>query len=297
MPLSITYETKGTTPLPVVIIALQATDALSRDAVSLLPSLIPGLEIQASSANVRVLTQESPLREYFLLTLIIAFQDDLRTEVPPVLEELFNVSINDDYDSLVTVAFMVVLFYGVNFAKDAALRIVSDGKTRLIYRQLLREVSQQTNRSEEEIEKILESRFAKPTAIRKLVAAASNFFLPSHRESSVPVVVDRHKIDSDAIREVPFGDVSDKSESFERFQPFKEVTLELHAKDKDKKNAGWAAVAQGVCDERVRLKIMDPVTVEQIWGKDVVVGDIVLVSKMTAQGFAPSEIHLLAIAV
>lgn len=55
LPLSIVYETDIPTPVQDVIKSLQAVDALTVDAVSLLPSLIDGLQIEECSLNVRIL--------------------------------------------------------------------------------------------------------------------------------------------------------------------------------------------------------------------------------------------------
>ena len=110
LPLSIVYQTEGVTPVSDIISALQATDDLVKDAVSLLPSLYGGLKIEQSSLNVRTLSQESPLREYFLLSLIVAFQDDLSEEVPAMLEDLFNITVDERFDTIVTVLFMIVVF-------------------------------------------------------------------------------------------------------------------------------------------------------------------------------------------
>ncbi|MER9677564.1 hypothetical protein, partial [Mesorhizobium sp. M0208] len=130
LPIQITYDTRGSTPLVDVIAALQAADIAIQDAVSLLPSLIDGVHIERSQINVRSLSQESPLRELFVVSLIVAFQDDLKTEIPPMLEDLFKVNIPDSYDSLVTVVTMIVLFYGASFLKDAAVKAVEDGALR-----------------------------------------------------------------------------------------------------------------------------------------------------------------------
>ncbi|MER8505114.1 hypothetical protein, partial [Mesorhizobium sp. M1142] len=65
-----------------------------------------------------------------MVSLIVAFQDDLKTEIPPMLEDLFKVNIPDSYDSLVTVVTMIVLFYGASFLKDAAVKAVEDGALR-----------------------------------------------------------------------------------------------------------------------------------------------------------------------
>ena len=92
LPLSISYQTKGVTPIADVVEALQATDAISRDAISLLPSLIDGLEIARCDVGIKRISQESPLREVLFLTLFVTFQDDLSREVPLLLEELFETS-------------------------------------------------------------------------------------------------------------------------------------------------------------------------------------------------------------
>jgi hypothetical protein len=52
LPFSISYQTEGVTPVADVIAALEATDALMRDAVSLLPSLYKGLKVEECSLNV-----------------------------------------------------------------------------------------------------------------------------------------------------------------------------------------------------------------------------------------------------
>lgn len=48
VPLSIVYETSGATPIMDVVAALQAADAAIQDAISLLPSLIDGVQIEQS---------------------------------------------------------------------------------------------------------------------------------------------------------------------------------------------------------------------------------------------------------
>lgn len=61
-----------------------------------------------------------------MLALVVAFQDDLVGEVPPVIEDLFKVTVNDRYDTIVTVIFMIVVFYGAGLAVDLVKKAVSD---------------------------------------------------------------------------------------------------------------------------------------------------------------------------
>ena len=73
LPISITYETEIPTPVADVIVALQAAEAISKDAVALLPSLIDGLQIEECSLNVHSLTEGS-LREALFLAILFTYQ-------------------------------------------------------------------------------------------------------------------------------------------------------------------------------------------------------------------------------
>lgn len=292
LPLSITYETTGATPLSDIIASLQATDVLAREAIALVPQFIPGIVVEKCSLNVLHLSQESPLRELFMFSLIIAFQDSLEAEVPPMLEDLFKVEVSSDYDTLVTVIFMIVLFYGADYSIQAVKKIVSNQKLKKKYDEVLQDLSSATGQTKEEIEQILEKRFGKPALMKRLIENAQRFFLPSHREGGAPIQIDRSDIEEDAIREVPFLGSVDSPADLSKYEPRQDVVLEIHAQDRDKGSTGWAAIAEEISDQRLRMKIMDPVKPEQLWGRDTIRGNIVIVSKLTAYGYRPTEIHL-----
>lgn len=292
LPLSITYDTRGLTPIGDVITALQAAEIAIEDAVSLLPSLLPGLHIENSSIHVRSISQESPLRELFALTLIAAFQDDLKTEIPPMIEKLFEIKISEQYDSIVTVTTMIVLFYGAAFLKDAAAKALENGALRRQVDTLIAQMSEATGMSEDLVRAVFDAKYSKPGPVKRLAKAVKGFFVPTQREGGVPVIFDRSKIDRDVIREVPYPQEFKDKEDFERYTPRYGATLEIHAQDKDKINTGWAAVPHGITDRRLRMKLVDPVTASDLWNRDHVTADIILVSKLTADGYVPSEIQI-----
>lgn len=292
VPISITYHTTGVTPIADVIAALQAADAAIQDAISLLPSFSPGLQIEYSQVNVRVLSQESPLREILLVTLLATFQHDLTAEIPPMLEDIFKIKIPDSYDSLVTVVTMIVLFYGAAFLKDAATKATEDGALRHQLRSLIRELSKQTNRTEEEIKKILDAKYGKPSTVKSIARIVRGFFLPSQREGGVPITFDRDVVHSDVIREIPNPNEFSEDNDFERYEPYNNVILDIHAQDRDKTSTGWAAVANGITDKRIKVRLVEPVTTADIWNRDRVNADITIVSKLTAYGYIPCEIQI-----
>ncbi|OCJ63711.1 hypothetical protein A6U97_14750 [Agrobacterium tumefaciens] len=295
VPLSITYETAGSTPIVDVIAALHAADAAIEDAISLLPSLIDGVHIENSQINVRLLSQQSPLRELLLVTLLVAFQDDLNKEIPPMLEDIFKTNIPDSYDSIVTVVTMVVLFYGAAFLKDAAIKAVEDGALRHQVDSLISQLADSTGKSEEEIKRIFDTKYGKPAPVRRLARAVRGFFIPSQREGGAPVTFDRKTIDRDVVREVPYPQEFAAKEDFEKYQPINDVVLDIHAQDKDKVSVGWAAVPRGITEKRLRMKIIEPITANDLWNKDTIRADITLIHHLAADGYVPAEIHLIRI--
>jgi len=203
LPLSITYETEGVTPVADVITALQATDALVQDASSLLPSLIEGLHVEKCSLNVQRLTQESPLREIFLISLFLAFQDDLEREVPAVLEDLFNITVSDDYDTLVTVALLAIAFYGAGLAIDAAKRTFADSLPKEKFEDLAQVLAAETGKPAADIRSIIHAKFGKPSAAKRLVKSAKGVFLPSQKGKNAPMIVDRDRISRPYVSNAP----------------------------------------------------------------------------------------------
>lgn len=295
LPVSITYDTSGTTPIPDIIAALQAADAAIQDAVSLLPSFIDGLKIDHSTVRVRLLSQESPLKELFIVGIIAALQSDLQREVPQLVEEVLNVDIPAGYDSIITFVVAIVLVYGASFLKDAAIKAVEDSALRRQLSNMIEQLGKSTNKTPEEIKRILDAKYGAPNSVKRIANTVGKFFTPSQREGAKAVTFDRERIDPEVIREVPYPDEFSAKEDFERYQSFNDVRLEIHAQDKDKINTGWAAVPVGLSERRLKMKLVEPVLASDIWTKSTIFGDITLVSKLSATGYIPQEIHLLRI--
>ncbi len=295
LPLSVTYDTEGATPVADLIEALQATNALVGDTVALLPTFVPGIRIEESSLNVRVLSQESPLREAFFIALLVTYQEDLQREVPHMIEDLFGITVSDKYDSIASVVFLTVLFYGAALAIDAVKRAVTPSLPRERFQDVAKVLSAQTGRSTESIEDVLRVHFEKPSASQRLLTSAKRFFRPSQKDRNAPVQVDRERLDRELVREVPYPGATEKKSDFDRYTPYSAATIELHAKDKDKAATGWAATVPGVVDVRTKLRVMPPIEPSDLWGKDALSADIVVVSKLTANGYVPAEVQIVRI--
>ncbi|UOA23630.1 hypothetical protein DSM110277_02059 [Sulfitobacter pontiacus] len=294
IPLSITYETTIPTPIADVISALMAADAIASETISILPSLIDGLQIEECSLNVHSLTEGS-LKEALFLALLVTYQGDLQEEVPPVLEDLFKITVSDKYDTIVTVVFLTVLFYGTGMAIDMAKKAFTDSLPRSKLNELIDLLALETGKSASDIRKIVEAKFQKPAAVKRLVRESKRFFLPSQKDANAPITFDRDRIPKAIIGEVPFPGDGDRDQDFDRYTPHEMVSLEIHAQDKDKSAVGWAAVADGISEKRLKVRIVDPVNPADLWQKEEITADIVVVSKLTSDGYTPSEIQITAV--
>ncbi len=212
-----------------------------------------------------------------------------------MIESLFDVDIPDDYDSIVTFVAAVVLVYGASFLRDAAIKVVEDGALRRQLDSMVNQLAQSTKKTPEEIKKILDTKYGSPGPVKRIAKTVGKFFKPSQREGAKAVTFDRNRIEPEVIREIPYSDEFSAKEDFERYQAFNDVQLEIHAQDKDKISTGWAAIPVGLSDRRLKMKLVEPVSASDIWTKSSISGDITLVSKLTATGYSPQEIHLLRV--
>lgn len=295
LPISITYRTSGVTPISDVAEGLLATEEILLEVIKLLPSLLPGIAVQQQSLSIRQISQESPLTELIAIGLITTFQDDLGVAVPELVLDLFGVAVPEKYDTLLTIVFLVLLLRGAEFAKIAAVRMYGDGSAKVLLRKLIKDTALSVNKTEEEVEAILNAKYASPKSVKRLVGAAQKFFVPSHKALNVPIYVDRLKIPTSVIADIPTVDELKESRDFDKYTHHTDIYLEIHAMDLDKTNTGWAAIVRDVSSRRLKMKVIEPLTSDVIWGKTSIVGDITVVSKLTSNGYVPSEIHLTSV--
>lgn len=289
---SVRYLTDGPVSIRDIIESLQGTDTVLHEMSRLLPSFIDGLQVEKLEIKVREVAQQSPLRELFIVALFLAFQKQLEEEVPNLITDATGIIIPDRFDTIVTVVALIVVFYGIGAVKDLVTGNGKSGAAESQLSSLISELSLATGKTEAAIRDVLSARYGEKTMWRKLANATSRFFAPSKRQDSAPVEVNNRRFDREVIQEVPADYlVEDASESFVS-RNFANARLELHAQDKDHAGRGWAAVIKEVSDSRLRLKLMEDVSAEDIWGHDIVNGDVTVIYNRIGSDNVPKEIHL-----
>lgn len=289
---SVRYLTEETVPIRDIIESLQGVDSVMGEVGKLLPQFVAGLQVQRIEVRVREISQESPLRELFLVALFVAFQDELVRGVTANAEGLTGLDIPANLEAIVTVLALIVVFYGVGAIKDLVTGKVADGPAQRMLDGLVSELAADTGQTPEQIKACLDARYGDKTLLKRVANAASRFFMPSKRQDSAPIEVNDRPIDRDTVRDVPAQYLIDHEADAKPARTFPNITLELHAKDRDHAGRGWAAVPRGISDQRLRLRLMDDVATSELWGREIVRGDVTVIYERVGADMIPKELHL-----
>lgn len=295
IPHEIIYETPATVPVADVIDSLIGTDRAARELKDILEGCIDGLSVRSIRVGIRTINQDSPLRELFVLSLIIGFQDDLKTEVPEMIEKILGVPVPDKYDSVVTVSLLIILFYGADFLYRKYHSALKSNHIKGQLDGLIADLSKKTHCPEEKIREVLERKYG-GRRLRTLARAAIQVFRPSKHQANAEIRLAGRKIDTETVAEMP-GDVAEETiEPGDTSEFLSDVEIEIHAQDMDRARQGWAAIIPGHVDKRLRMQIFPPVKPEDIWTRARVRGDVIIVyEKQENDELKPTMIHLLRI--
>lgn len=289
---AVRYLTDDPVSIREIIESLQGIETVLGEMAFVLPRLVDGLQVERVEVRVREIGQQSPLRELFLVSLFLAFQQDLEHEVVADVASATGYHIPENWDTMVTVLALVLVFYGAAAIKDLVVGKFAPGASQRMLDGLLAELAHETGKSPEHIRKTLEERYGEKTLWNRITKATSRFFAPSKRQDSAPIEVNQREIDRETVRDVPAQYLVDHEADTKLSRPFENVVLELHAKDRDNDGKGWAAVPKGISERRLRLKLVEDVSASEIWGRETVRGDVTVVYERIGADMIPKEIHL-----
>lgn len=295
VPQTIIYETEGVVPVSDVVAALLGAEQVFRDVGPLLECCFPNLKVHGVQVSVKEITQNSPLREILYATMFVTYQDDLQKDVPAIIHQAAGVDVPDHYARLVTIAFCLLLFYGIDFLYSQVSKKAFSRRIRAHLNEFTKELSAEFGISEERIHKLVEDKFGKSRA-RVIAHAALNVFQPSKRQNNAPVLLGKTKIDHETVSEIPSDAQIEAADVTELTQHLEDVQIELHAQDLDRSRQGWAAIIPKVSSKRLRLELYPPIKPEDLYTKTKIRGDVMVVLSKKADGsYKPSMAHLLNI--
>lgn len=282
-PHRVEYDVPETVAIEDVIGTLQANQRLAYELGEFLNSVFDGLTVEHASARVQSISTGS-LKEYFFLALIVAFQDDLKREIPAALHSLLGVTTSPQYDALITVCVMILLFYGGDYIYK---KVVDKTGSKILHEQmdfLIAEFAAKSQQSEARIRKDLEHQFAKPSRRKEIGKAAVKFFRPSRVQRNGPILIGDRRIEPVTIAEIPYQIDVDKLKDSDRYDDLTGVRIELHAKDRDKGDVGWACVVPTVSDERIKMQLYPDISPRELWDRNTAWADIKVVYRTNKDG-------------
>jgi hypothetical protein len=170
LPHEVEYELGAPATVSDVVAALLGTEILLREVGPILETCIEGLTVEHVQVGIRRISQDSPLRIAFFTALVLAYQKDLEKAVPAIAEQLFGLHVPESYNTVLTLAFCLLLFYGAESIYSQVNKTAFSKRIREQLDEAARELSGECSIPEERIKKILEKRYGK-SRVRILAAA------------------------------------------------------------------------------------------------------------------------------
>lgn len=292
LPHRVEYYVERPVPIQDVIGTLQAQQRIVSDLGHLLEGVVDGIRVDRIELRVRSI-EVSSLKEAFFVALLLTYQSDLQTEIPAVIERWTGLSIDERYDTLVTVGVIFLLFYGVDYAYRKFTDQLGSERIRKALDDATAELARMSGKSESEVRKILEKYLKKKGRTRELAKAAIKFFRPSRNQNNEPIAVGNKRIESEIVREVPNQVDLSALDKEDTTMPLYGTRIEIRAKDHDHDGSGWGGIVEVISSERKPVRLYPNVSKDFLWERDTVWADIMVTYRWFPDGPRPIRYHIM----
>jgi hypothetical protein len=291
LPHEVYYEITERVSVSDVIDSLLGIEDLLTEVGPLLEACVPGLVVERIEVDVREISQSS-LKELLWAAIFVAYQTDLEKDVPNLLENLFGTKVGHEYPTIVTILFLLLTFYGLDFVYKRLAKIAEGSRIKEQLDGLIAEAANHCGISEARIRQILEERYVRGR-MRRLVQASLKLFQPSKAHGNVGIRVSGRRIEPKLVADVPSGAQMLEFEEPPPTRSLTDVEIELHAQDVDHTRQGWAAVIPSVSKRRVRMELYPPIMPVDLYTRTRVRGDVLAVYRESQKGeMEPCLYHL-----
>ena len=289
------YFVEGTVSVDDVIGTLQAQQRLVSEFGELIEVLIDGVQVQKAELRVRSISSGS-LTEAFFVALFLAYQTELKKEIPPMIEAWMGLPIDDRYDTLVTVGVIVLVYYGADYAYKRFTDHLGSERLQSALADFTAELAHITGKSQPEISRLIDAHLAKKGRLKELAKASIKFFRPSRNQSNEPILVGNRRIESDIIKVVP-NQVDLKDLDADDFSmPMLGTRIQLRAKDQDHEGSGWGGIVASISEKRKPVRLYPNVSKEYLWENDTVWADVLVTYRNKPDGGQePIRYHIMKI--
>lgn len=293
-PHRIEYKIHGPVSVEEVIATLRANHAVTQHLGTLLEELMPGLQVSSVNLQVDEVALGS-LKELFTIAVYALYQETLDHNVPILLNHLTGVEIAPEYNKVVTCAFLLLLYYGVEFLQKVAIEKLDATILRQQLDVMVSELSRLSGRTESQIKRSLEVKFNRKSTLTELGRAAIDFFSPSRMRNDEPILVDELVIEPEVIKAVPKNINEDALDDDIPSKPLMGVSIEVRATDSDKDSQGWAGIIRTVSDKRLVMRLFPGIDREALRKNGHVIADVIVSYKDRNGVVRPSSFDLVRV--
>ncbi len=294
----IEYSASGV-PLSDVISALQSHQRLLPKAVNALTALAPGAEIRVVRITVDEIRAGSLIFD-LLLELYGVYQHDVDRVTVEGIESLLGVDVPKEYEALVTLMMIGVVFFVSRWAYDTVkskknepapgIHITGD------YNRVINIIAGKLQITANEVEGAI-AQAVQPSRVRTLINAVAAFFRPARTQPGSTIKGGGFEVSPDAIAEFP-SEADLKAIDETEMINLPDTLIDIRALDKDRGERGWAAKIVGRPDfdfSRLPMDLYPTVNAPELAKLDKVRADLVVEMKRDGSGeLRPKRLHLLA---
>lgn len=279
------YQVKYTNKTPVsiseIVKSLQAYERLLHLTPAFIERAYVGIRIVDVEVYVKTLESGS-LIEDFAIRYVFKGEENYEQAKQAFLKIMDN---NEALRLTVAVGVGAILTYGVVKAMSSnspSLHIEN------VHHSIVN-VGAKTDLSEHDIQSVLESMPDK----KKIAKDAIDALSPARSDSSASIEVDGFDeltFTPEAIAEAPKEYIAPEPD--EQTLSYTNVDLVIYASDRDKQTQGWAGLAPGIVDKRVKFELGADIEPAKLHGRVRIKADISVISKFNRakKAFEPKQI-------
>jgi len=283
--ISTSYQVKYTnkTPVPIseIVKSLQAYERFLRLTPAFIEQAYEGIKIVDVEVNVKSLESGSLIEDY-VIRYIFKGEENYEQAKQIFLKIMDN---SEALRLIVAVGVGSILTYGVvkSMSSNSPSIQIENVHNSII------NVGAKTNLSEADINSVLESLPDK----KRIAKDSIDILSPTRTDSSASIEVagfNELTFTPEAIAEAPKEYISPEPE--EQTTNYTNVDLVIYASDRDKLAQGWAGLAPGIVDKRIKFELGDDVDPKTLHGRVRVKADISVISKYNRRKrhFEPTQI-------
>lgn len=262
-----------------------------------------GLVVEKTKVDFISASTNSPLREAFAVGILVTFQDELKIEVPKMIESITGYHVDAKYDTLVTVIFLVIVMYGMERAWEWFKNSKKDGEKSPIpqpiynnYGTLIQAAGDLMDVPSSHLDRAIKQAIP-AKQVKGLARAALDFIRPAKRERGAAIEGAGLSIDPAAIEAAPSPlDIALDESDEEAQAAYERREVIIHATDIDHNSSGWAGHIPGIWEKRLRMKLFPAISPIRLFGREKITADIIVVSKRNEAGeYVPYIFHVVAV--